>query len=402
MKVLIYKDKNTLEPIGGPTGYLYNLYNEIQKNNITQIEFLDLKKNKIRMKVKKIYKKLPKKFQKKYKYKKNIKEILKMADNINNKFSSKTACINLDNYDIIHFHDTYTMYMVKESLESYKGKIIITSHSPEVYHKELIERIPKEIYLKNKEKIDKLEVIDEYCFNRADYILFPCEEAEEPYYHTWSKYNDIKKRNFEKYIYVPTGIIPKNIKDNSEDVRRKVGIPEDAFVISYVGRHTEIKGYDDLKKIGKKVLERYDNVYFLIAGTEQPLKGLEHKRWIEVGWTSTPMDYVNASDMFILPNKETYFDLILLEVMSIGKTILLTETGGNKYFKRYNDIGLFYYKNEKEALEKINDMIYMDLSKYDKQNQKIMLENFTTSKFLNNYLKTLYEIYGNKGEKIEK
>ena len=27
MKVLIYKDKNSLEPIGGPTGYLYNLYN---------------------------------------------------------------------------------------------------------------------------------------------------------------------------------------------------------------------------------------------------------------------------------------------------------------------------------------------------------------------------------------
>ena len=43
MKVLIYKDIADLGPVGGPSGYLYNLYNGLKKNNIEDIEFINLK-----------------------------------------------------------------------------------------------------------------------------------------------------------------------------------------------------------------------------------------------------------------------------------------------------------------------------------------------------------------------
>ena len=43
-------------------------------------------------------------------------------------------------------------------------------------------------------------------------------------------------------------------------------------------------------------------------------------------WTNDPHSLINASDMFILPNKETYFDLIMLEVLSMGKIVLATNT----------------------------------------------------------------------------
>lgn len=42
-------------------------------------------------------------------------------------------------------------------------------------------------------------------------------------------------------------------------------------MISYVGRHNEIKGYDALKEIGKHLLDANDSAYVFIAGTEGPL-----------------------------------------------------------------------------------------------------------------------------------
>ena len=38
-----------------------------------------------------------------------------------------------------------------------------------------------------------------------------------------------------------------------KEVLEKYNIPQDAFVISYVGRHNSVKGYDKLKEIGKKI-----------------------------------------------------------------------------------------------------------------------------------------------------
>ncbi len=35
---------------------------------------------------------------------------------------------------------------------------------------------------------------------------------------------------------------------------------------TFVGEHNEIKGYVDLKIIAKDVLQKHENIYFLIAG----------------------------------------------------------------------------------------------------------------------------------------
>lgn len=390
MKELIFFDKKFLKPVGGPAGYLYNLQQELINENIEYIEFLDVKESKLKI----VFKKLPKQCQKLYRDIKKYTNRNKILGEIFGNRERKTA-VDISKYDIIHFHSSKSMYMVKDSLENYKGKIIFTSHSPKVSYKEIIEddTSPKE-YLKYKKQYDRLEIIDEYAFNRADYIIFPCEEAEEPYFNTWKNYKEVKEKNKEKYLYLPTGIIPIEQDDNSNEIRKKYNIPNNAFVISYVGRHNEVKGYDKLKEIGKKVLEESNNIYFLIAGKEEPIKGLRYDRWIEVGWTNKPYDIVNASNLFILPNKETYFDLVLLEVMSLGKPILLTDTGGNKYYKKFNDSGLFYYDyaNVKEAVRKIQDISKLDTREIGNKNKNIFNKYFTNNIFTDKYLEILNEI----------
>lgn len=387
MKELIFMDKNRLEPIGGPTGYLYNLYIELEKMKNKDVFWLDDPKQKRHMRMKKIFKRLPKTITKQYYSYKKKNELDSICNKVFNNEEKKSLNINLEHYDIIHFHSTLDMFLNQDLLKNYKGKIAITSHSPEVFYKELIDRIDKEKYLANKSYYDKLEMIDEYSFNRADYIIFPCEEAEEPYYHTWNKYDEIKKNNIKKFRYIPTGIQDINVRYDNKFIRNKFNIPENAFLISYVGRHNEIKGYDKLKIIGREIINEYDNVYFLIAGKESPIKGLENNRWIEVGWSDLPNEIINSSDLFILPNKETYFDLILLQVLALGKNILLTETGGNKYFKKFNSDGLFYYdyENVNQAIDIIKKLINSNIRSNNK-NRKIFEENFTIEKFAKDYI----------------
>ena len=58
-------------------------------------------------------------------------------------------------------------------------------------------------------------------------------------------------------------------------------------------------------------MNKNNKTKFLIAWKEYPIKWLNNDRWIEIWWTDKPYEIIKASDIFILPNKETYFDLIL-------------------------------------------------------------------------------------------
>ena len=92
--------------------------------------------------------------------------------------------------------------------------------------------------------------------------------------------------------------------------------------------------------------------------------------------------------------------MVLLEVMSLGKVIVLSNTGGNKYFKKFNSNGLLYFdKEDKEkAIEQI-EKVMNNRELIDKNdNRSIFENNFTIGKFSNNYKKMMEEIYKENNE----
>lgn len=384
-KVKIFFPKNKLSPKGGPSGYLYNLNNGLRHVNDQEVE-ISFYKNEENIEDKEGLRNfIPDRL-------KQLKRAYKFGNLL--KFSSKID-EDLFEYDVIHFHKTEDLYFNRHLLDRFNGKVILTSHTPCAPYKELISRLNEKDYLKNKDKFDNLVEIDEFAFDRADYIIFPCEEAEEPYYNTWKGYDKCRKK--EKYLYMPTGIIPCKANIDRNDFRKKWNIPENAFLISYAGRHNKIKGYDILKELGEKILSKSQNVYFIIAGKEGPLYKLENERWIEIGWTNDPHSMIAASDLFVLPNRETYFDLILLEVLSLGTPILMSKTGGNKYFRKFKSKGLLFYNTIDEAILEIESLLkesndYLDAAKVS--NLEIFNQNFTVDKFAENYIKILKKIVG--------
>ena len=279
-------------------------------------------------------------------------------------------------------------------MESYNGAVLLTSHSPCALHKEFIARLDPQDAERYKGRLLQLERMDEFAFNRADYIFFPCEEAEEPYFHTWSNYKSV--RNKTKLRYISTGILECVAKTPGLEVRERLGIPQEAFVLCYVGRHNEIKGYDRLVAQIPEILDKY-GAWMLVAGKQGPLFPPRHDRWIEVGWTDDPHSLMAASDLFILPNHETFFDLVMLEVLSLGIPILASRTGGNRFFEKFGSRGISLFEDERGLARAIAEFASMgddDRVNASQDNIRLFKSEFTCSKFAARYCNLIDEICG--------
>jgi len=384
MKELIYLDENALSPAGGPLGVGYYIHEEAKRAADQEICFLksDDSIKKTEAKQKKVLYKFPR-ITKIVRSIRHIQEYRRML------YSPEVTPGKFDGYDVVHFHSTSDMYKQRKSLEGYKGKTVLTSHSPIPPAQELYAACATEFERRFFQKrFAEFEEMDRWSFANADYITFPCPDAEEPYYNNWPEYKNIKETKKDCYRYVLTGISPKEAAVSKSDIRSKYGIENDDFVVVYVGRHNEVKGYGNLKKLGAAMLKGENRTKFLIAGREGPLTRLENPDWIEIGFTKDPYSVISAGDVFVLPNKETYFDLVFIEVMSLGKIVVASRTGGNRYYEKSGAKGVFLYDTLEEAerlIETIRAMSDEEKQALEQANKEFYKNYLTGKVFYDNY-----------------
>lgn len=392
-KYIFYSDK-LLKRAGGPSTYLYNLKNGLknskEKNLITFIydtseENNETNKNKLRENVKSIIYKFP------WLYEKIVIRKRIKRNSVFNKVS------NINKNDIIMFHSTEDFSKAYDLLPKTCTKILM-SHSPEVASKEITNVLKTKCQnydFRNAERYF-LDNYDLFSFNNADIIVFPSKESMEPYYQTCSKFSEVIKN--KKVYYLETGTEELKFNYTKEEYRKKLGIPEDAFVLCFIGRHNWVKGYDNFVKIASKMIKKHNDIYVITAGVGD-IESPKNKRWIDVGWTNDPGSIANASDVFILPNKRTYFDLVLLEMLSLGKTCIASNTGGNITVSKHTE-GVILYDDVSQAVEKI-DFLYNNKNKiyeYGNENRKLYEKRYTIEKFTERYIEFFNKISKEKGK----
>lgn len=403
MRILFYLKENRLSPRGGPYGVGYYYWKEMKDRNENSIDFIgdNTSQDRIKSAGRKIASHLPEKvykFQQIFRDIRHLKRIFKNPQPVEN--------VDLSKYDVVQFHETLDLYMEKEQLQHYQGVVILQSHSPLPLGMEKCLSYPP-IYKRLIPDIEKqFNEIDRYAFERADYLLFPCEEAEEPYMNNWNLYAGIKSKKKNSYKYVLTGINKAIPARGSEEVRKELNILPNDFVACYVGRHNEVKGYSSLKLIGTDFISKNSDNWILVAGRLGPIEAPINPKWIEIGWTTDAYSYINASDVFILPNKVTYFDLVMIEVLSLGKIVIASRTGGNKFYEKNHVPGVFLYDTENEALElldKIKSMTKEEREKLGKDNVKFYNERLCVSSMYDSYfqvIKDIEEEIKQKGESV--
>lgn len=391
---------------GGPCGYIANLKeafsNYIKNNNVVFISKDNLPKKEYKLQqfiAKAICLFIPIK-----KYRRQLRENLfsrltfkpSPFDYIEIDSTDYHSYVKiLDNYNFktIICHSTRDALFIRKYLayRNSKAKLMLMSHSPqppseEIYHSEQIAQNP------NAEKNYAIwKKIERDAFEQTDILIFPSKEAMEPYLNGLDYFEELTKTKELKFI--PTGCAQIDINISNRNIKEEFNI-KTKYIISFIGRHTLIKGYDILKDIAKNVLAKRDDVTFVIGGVQtNEIEPLNNPRWIELGKIN-PADLLKITDLFILPNRQTYFDLILLEVLSTGVHVLASNTGGNKsVHKATKSIEL--YDTKEECIKKID--YFLNQSDDYKHNKKTLAKlaydnNYTLKHFANNYNNLIIEI----------
>ena len=386
-KNIIFFSNYTDIRAGGPAGYIANLESSI-KNFYKQTDIIFINEKTIEKKLKLtrfigrvICLLIP--FQKLRRRMRNL---------IVNKYRLFSYILNRYQFKTITTHTIEDTLFIHKYIQSHgiKATLLQMSHSPQPPSQEIYDNALSNNEKNAKVKYKHAQEQELLAFNTADMYIFPSPESVECYSKPLLYFNKLLTTHPIKYVR--TGCRALETDKTCDEMRKAYGITT-KFVISYIGRHNSIKGYDILKKIAEKIFKIRDDVTFLIGGRPSEITPLNHPRWIELGQIN-PADVLVTTDLFILPNRQTYFDLILLEVLSTGVPVIASNTGGNKTV--YLDTkAITLYENVDDCVEKIIQILKLPKSKINSlrsNTKQAYLNNYTLECFARNYTNMISEV----------
>jgi glycosyltransferase involved in cell wall biosynthesis len=261
------------------------------------------------------------------------------------------AILSNPRYRSLHCHTTFDALRVHTSLQRLGRRkdvrLILTSHCPEMPGNEKADIMHDNGLSSASEKRvrAKLLAIDAAAFACADMLVFPCAEALEPYHDTYPHFGTLLAGKDVRYVM--TGIDEPQC---TQPATEAFPPSPETLKFFYAGRHNAVKGYDLLTATLPDFMDCADAV-MVVAGKQGPLFAPSHLKWKELGWITNAPDLIMAADAFLLPNARTYFDIIALEVLAMGRPLLASRTGGNKLLAQLSS-GVMLFDPTKESLLK--------------------------------------------------
>jgi protein-tyrosine-phosphatase len=146
------------------------------------------------------------------------------------------------------------------------------------------------------------------------------------------------------------------------DVRRDLGLDEDAIVIGTAGRFSRVKGHEFLVKAARAIRRREHSARFLFVGSG-PLKGellaLAAERGVDavclfvdpaVDLRNGVYDLMAAMDVFVLPSLNEGIPMALLEAMALARPVVASAVGGVQEIVTDRITGLLVESRNPDAL----------------------------------------------------
>jgi len=192
--------------------------------------------------------------------------------------------------------------------------------------------------------------------------------------------------NESKVLVSPSGVdlIQFDIKENKEEIRKRLSLPLDKKIIAYIGKYTTMgrdKGVEELKKAFPSVRETYPQAHLLIVTEALP--------------PEVPL-YMKASDILVMnyPNTEHYArymsPLKLFEYMASGRPIIAPRLQSILEIVDEDSAYLFTPEDQKNLVDTIN-IVLSDLSEAHKRALKALekVREYSWRKKANKIIRTL-------------
>ncbi|MCJ0742445.1 glycosyltransferase [Pedobacter montanisoli] len=233
-------------------------------------------------------------------------------------------------YQYIYFHDCNVFNTVKHKISS-KQTVILQAHCPELPSEE-----GRSLGF-DQEKIKEIINAEQSAFNRADILVFPNE-------HILPIYSSLINKN-SQIEYILSGA-------KASDNLKSYPLAEQKINLLYIGRRNKIKGFDLLLDTFKMVSKERSDLNLIVVGKGEDVTN--HDLGIyDVGFSSTPNNWFNSVDYIINTNRQSYFDLSIIEALSTGTPIIMSNNFGHKYFESKSSLISTYDINKPTELYNI-------------------------------------------------
>lgn len=146
----------------------------------------------------------------------------------------------------------------------------------------------------------------------------------------------IRAKDRPDCVDIPNGVDTDLFAPGSSDVRKRLGIPEDAFVVVFVARFQQVKNHPMLLRAFAQLKAHRPDARLLLAGSgpmegelRELIKNLEmEKEVIFLG--ETPYDQIpgvyRAGDVGVISSFSESFSFATLEAMATGLPMVVTQT----------------------------------------------------------------------------
>ena len=244
-------------------------------------------------------------------------------------------------FDLIHIHDSLAAYYF---IGLNKPKKILTIHSKGAVANEILESSRSE-YL--RATLNEFISREQKAYENMDIITFPSIAAKDLYFKDLYLIENKK----EKVIYNGIDVdYISNIKPG--EILSKYGIEKNKYdgLILNVAAHVKPKNIDILIKTVAYIKENYKKNYLLInAGTgyltselrklSEELKVTNLVKFLGQIANEDVIKLMKACDYFIMPSSRVIFDMVILEALASGITVVASADGGNKEIITHGENG---------------------------------------------------------------
>lgn len=227
---------------------------------------------------------------------------------------SLKSILNQTEYAAVHFNMSYANFILI-IIARWIGakKIIMHSHSTAIDDRRDSIRFAKIIIHKLGRYLMNY-MADEYlaCSSLAAKWMYPGSILQSKHYHMARNAIDVSKYNYNPHV--------------RDDIRRKLKINDDTFVIGHVGRFTYQKNHEFLINVFKKVHQKVNDSVLLLIG-EGPDEGVIKQKVKELKLNNNVMflgrrndvpKLFQAMDCFVLPSRFEGLPIVGIEAQAAG------------------------------------------------------------------------------------
>jgi len=197
-------------------------------------------------------------------------------------------------------------------------------------------------------------------------------------------------------------------KKEDTDCRQKLGISNDAVVITFVGRLIFAKGVQDLIFAFSRIKDTAPNAKLLIVGDGPYRANLEnlayqtdcHSSILFLGQRNQDevIDVLSATDIFVNPSYSEGLGISVMEAASIGLPIIATDVGGTREIITTDETGILIKARDVGQLAEELRRLCADAELREKlgKNARMLIERkFNWDKITGEYIK----VYTSMAEK---